>query len=221
MCFPLTSISKKQIVAVTGLLLILFIIAHLLGNLLIIVGPDAFNAYAEKLDHLRPLTTVAEFILAAIFLTHIYFTANLVIENIKARGGYNRYSVDRPVGNRSWATRLMPLSGTYIFLYLIWHIFDFTLADDDGVRSFINGQSYGLYGIVVNAFKDPLHSILYIIAVSFVGLHLAHGVQSVVQTWGIERHKFAKQLIIGSRVFGFVIALGFASIPLYVLFFLR
>ena len=221
MSFPLTSISKKQIVALTGLLLILFIIVHLIGNLLIFGGADLFNGYVEFLDHLRPGTTTAEFILAGIFITHITFTAMLVYVNIKARGGYKRYAVDKSVGDRSWATRLMPLSGAYIFFFLIWHIFDFTLARDDGPRSFIAGKSLGLYGVVINSFKDPLHSILYIIAVCFVGLHLAHGVQSVIQTWGVDRSKFARPLILGSRIFGFIIAFGFSSLPIYVMFFLR
>ncbi len=221
MSFPLTSITKKQIVAVTGLLLILFIIGHLIGNLLIYGGPDLFNAYARKLKDLRPFTTIVEFILAGIFITHILFTVTVVIENIKARGGLNRYAVDRPVGKRSLATRLMPVSGAYVFFFLIWHIFDFTLIDHEGPRSFINGKSYEIYGVVVNAFKDPLHSILYIVAVCFIGMHLVHGVQSVVQTWGIDRSKFAKQLMIISHFFGFIIAVGFSSLPIYVMFFLR
>lgn len=221
MCFPLNSISKKQIVALTGLMLILFITGHLIGNLLIYGGPDLFNGYAEKLDHLRPLTTIVEFILAAIFIVHIYFTATLAKENIKARGGFKRYAVDKASGDRSIAARLMPLSGIYIFCFLIWHIFDFTLADDEGPRSLIAGRSYEIYGVVINSFKDPVHSILYIVAVCFIGLHLAHGVQSVVQTWGIDRSKLAKPLVLTSRVFGFVIAMAFASLPIYVMFFLR
>ncbi len=221
MCFPLTSISKKQIVAATGLMLIVFIIVHLIGNLLILGGADLFNNYAEFLDHMRPGTTIAELILAGIFLSHIFFTASLVRENIKARGGFKRYAVDKPVGDRSWATRLMPLSGAYVFFFLIWHIFDFMLAGDEGPRSFILGKSAGLYGVVINSFKDPLHSILYIIAVCFVGLHLAHGVESVVQTWGLDRSKFSRPLVLASRIFGFIIAFGFSSLPFYVMFILR
>ena len=205
----------------TGLMLVFFIISHLVGNLLIIVGPNLFNQYAGTLEHLRPLTTIAEVMLALVFIIHITFTVIIVLENVKARGGLNRYAVDRPVGNRSIATRLMPYSGAYVFFFLIWHIFDFTLNDRNGSRSFIDGQSYGLYGVVVNAFKDPMHSILYIIAVCFIGLHLAHGVESVVQTFGISRAKFANKLVLGSRIFGFIVAFGFSSIPIYVLFFLR
>lgn len=216
-----SSITKKQIVAVTGLMLIVFIIGHLVGNLLIYGGPDLFNGYAETLDRLRPLTTIIEFMLAGVFLTHIYFTVLVVQENIKARGGYQRYAVDKAVGNRSIAARLMPVSAFYIFIFLLWHIFDFTLADDEGVRSIIAGKSLGIYGVVVNSFKDPLHSLAYIVAVSFVGLHLAHGMQSVVQTWGIDHSKFSKQLITISRVFGFIVAILFSSLPIYVMFCLR
>ena len=220
MCFPLTSIHKKQIVAATGLLLILFVIVHLLGNLVIYMGPEAFNAYAKKLASLKQIRILAELGLGAIFLTHIYFTALLVHENVKARGGAQRYAVDQAVGQRSLFTRLMPISGLYIFGFVIWHILDFTLIDHHGVRSMINGISYGVYGVVVNAFKDPVHSSLYIIAVIFLGMHLAHGCQSVVQTFGLEQARSGKRFIVFSRITGFLVAFGFTSIPLYVLFIL-
>jgi succinate dehydrogenase / fumarate reductase, cytochrome b subunit len=214
----MTSITKKQIVAVTGLMLILYVIAHLAGNLAIYVGPALFNGYAEKLKTFGIVLKVLEYSLLSVFLVHVWFTAQVVIENIKARGGVNRYAVDRPVGKRSWATRLMPYSGTYILLFVIWHIFDFTLIDHHGLRSMINGKSYGLYGVVVNSFADPLHSFLYIIAVSFLGLHLAHGVQSTVQTFGLDNTSFIQK---ASRYFALLMVIGYSSIPLYVLFFLK
>src|ERR1041385_638065 len=101
------SITKKQIVAVTGMLLIIFVIAHLAGNLLIYAGPQAFNGYAEHLNQLGLLKNVFEWALLFLFLIHISFTAFLVYENIKARG-VNRYAVDASRGPRSIATRLMP-----------------------------------------------------------------------------------------------------------------
>ena len=180
-----------------------------------------FNGYAELLDRLRPGTTVLECILAGIFLTHIFFTVCVVYENIKARGGLTRYAVDQSVGKRRLSERLMPISALYIFCYLVWHIYDFTLADAQGPRSLMAGHSQGIYGVVVNSFKVPWHSCLYIAAVCFLGLHLAHGVQSVIQTWGIQRPKCSQCLMTMSSVFGLLIAMGFSSIPLYVMLFLR
>lgn len=201
----------------TGLALVLYIIAHLAGNLFIFAGPDTFNGYAKKLHDLGPLLRVAEYILLAIFVVHIWMTALVVVENIKARGGINnRYAIDKDTGRRSLATRLMPWTGSYLLLFVLWHLMDFTFIDHDGPRSFIGGQSFGLYGVVVNAFRDPVHSALYIIAMCFLGFHLAHGVESALQTFGVKDPRWAKTANKISQYFGLLIALGYSSIPVYV-----
>lgn len=211
MCISLTSIHKKQIVATTGVILILFIIGHLAGNLFIFGGPQAFNGYADKLESLGPLLLVVEYVLAAVFFIHIFLTASLVMENIKARGGINRYAVDVPMKKRSLATHIMPYTGSYILVFLIWHLFDFKFAND------VNG----LYALVVNSFKDPMHSFLYIIAMGCLGFHLAHGFQSLFQTLGINDPKLTPFLRKASNLFGVFMAVSFSSIPIYVLFFLK
>ena len=214
------SITKKQTVAVTGLLLILFVIAHLVGNLLIYAGPEAFNGYAEHLDQLGIFKKIAEWGLFFIFLIHIERVTSLVVQNIRAAGGLKRYAVDNSRGPRSIATRLMPYSGTYLILYLIWHLYDFTWAKDE-TRSFIYGKSFGLYGLVVNSFKDPLHCWLYVIAMCFLGLHLAHGFESFIQTFGFNDSRFTPKIKKFSHLFALAIVIGFSSIPLYVLYFLK
>ena len=212
-----SSIAKKQIVAVTGLMLVLFVISHLAGNLFIYAGPQALNSYSHKLHSLGPLLLAVRLALLAVVLTHILVTYFLVLENIKARGP-KRYQVDAPP--LSWSQRLMPYSGTYLFLYIIWHILDFTLIDHHGPRSFINGHSYGLYGVVVNAFADPLHAMLYVIAMCFLGLHLAHGVESFIQTLGFKHARWAKGLKTFSEFFALAMIVGYSSIPVYVYFIL-
>src|SRR5438552_2330954 len=97
-----SSIGRKQIVAVTGLLLIIYVIAHLAGNLFIYIGPNAFNAYAKGLANLRPALNFLEAGLLTTFVVHIYVTALLVLENINAR---QRYAVSRPKGNESITSR--------------------------------------------------------------------------------------------------------------------
>ncbi len=215
------SIAKKQIVAVTGLLLIFFIIAHLAGNLLIFGGPQALNGYTQKLASFGLLKSVAEWGLFFIFGIHVLLTASLVLENIQARGGISRYSIDNSKGPRWWETRLMPYSGTYLLIYLIWHLIDFSWANQHGIRSIIHGVSYGLYGVAVNSFKDPLHSWLYVVAMFFLGLHLAHGFESFIQTFGFNDRRFAPGLKKFSRWFALSMTLAYSSIPLYVLYILK
>ena len=171
-CFT-SSIGKKQIVAATGLCLILFIIGHLAGNLFFYSGPEAFNKYAEKLAHLRPGLLLVEAGLVVIFFVHMWLTVVLAIENHLARPV--GYAVHKSAGKRSLATRLMPVTGTIIIAFVIWHLLDFTFSDHHGLLSVLDdGHSHGLYGVVYNAFSNPIHSTLYIIAMAALGFHLSH-----------------------------------------------
>ena len=216
-----SSIAKKQIVAVSGLILISFIIIHLIGNLFIFWGPAALNGYSEKLHKMPELLLFLRLGLIAAFATHIIMTISLVIDNYRSCGGLRRYEVENSKSKRSLSSRLMALSGLYIFVFLIAHLLDFTFIDVHGPKSIINGQSLGIYGVVVNAFLDPVHSLLYILAVSFIGLHLHHGVQSVLQSFGFNHPKWTPLIKKTGAYLGLFIAVGFSSIPVYVLCFLK
>ena len=211
-----SSIGKKQIVAATGLLLILFVIGHLAGNLFIYGGPEAFNGYAEKLRHLRPFLYFIEYGLLFVFLIHIYFTVWVVLENIQARG--QNYAVAKAVGERSLATRLMPYTGTFLLAFIIWHLLDFTFIDQNGPRSFMpDGTQLGLYAIVYNSLCNPYHSLGYVLAMGCLGLHLAHGIQSFFQTYGFNHPRYTPIVQKLSNVLGYLIAFGYSTIPIYVL----
>lgn len=215
--FLQSSIGKKQIVATTGLVLILFVIGHLAGNLFVYGGPAAYNAYAKKLAGLRPGLYLVEFVLFLIFIVHLFVTVLLVLENIKARP--LRYASYNPSPQRSFAAKIMPYTGTFILGFVIWHLLDFTFIDQHGPRSILSdGQSYGLYGVVYNSFLNPAHSGLYILAMMCVGFHLAHGVQSFFQTFGFNHPVYFPWVKKISNAFGVLIAVGYSSIPIYVLF---
>jgi len=211
----LSSIAQKQTVALTGVLLILFIIVHLGGLLFFYGGPEVFNGYSYHLHSLGPLLWLARLGLLIVFLIHIILTSVVVIESFQARGGYKRYAVEKSVGERSLAEALMPYSGLYILGFVIYHILDFACANQHGPRSFIHGHSEGLYGVVFNSFRDPLHGLFYIIAMCFLGLHLCHGVQSLVQTYGF-RPKWASVIKTSGDCFALLMVIGFSSIPIYV-----
>lgn len=210
-----SSIAQKQTVALTGLLLIFFIITHLGGNLFIYAGPAVFNSYAHKLHSVGPLLLIPRTVLLVIFLIHILVIHILAIQNIKARGGLKRYAIEQAVGKRTLGERIILWSGLYILVFVIFHILDFAKADQHGPRSFLYGKSYGLYGVVFNSFKDPVHGILYIMAVCFLGLHLSHGVKSIVQTCGI-RPRWAHIFQKCSNYFSWSIVFGYSSIPIFV-----
>ena len=209
----LSTIQKKQIVGITGLAMVGFVLAHLSGNFLIYKGAEAYNAYAQFLHDLGPLLWVARIGLLAAFVLHMGFTINLVIANKKARKDrYYKYQNHRK--ESSLATQLMPLTGTIILLYIIFHLLDFSLAEKVGV---IEGIDYGLFGLVVNTLGDPIHAILYIIAMASVGLHMYHAFQSVFQTFGIMTHASQQKIGLVSKAFGVAIAVLYSSIPVYIL----
>lgn len=216
----LSSISKKQIVAVTGLVLVFFILGHLAGNFFIFGGPAAYNGYARHLMSLRPALNAVELLLFLVFVLHMSLTISLLIENIRARG-LRRYAVERSVGERSWASRLIPFTGTYILCFVIWHLLDFAFAGHFGARAVVNGVDQELYGAVYNAFKHSQHTAGYIVAVCCLGFHLSHGVQSLIQTLGFDHPVWTPRFRKLSVLTGGLVALAYSSIPLYILIYAK
>ena len=209
----LSTIQKKQIVGITGLAMVGFVLAHLSGNFLIYKGAEAYNAYAQFLHDLGPILWVARIGLLAAFVLHIGFTMNLVITNKRARKD-RYYKYQNHTNESSLATRLMPLTGTIILLYIIFHLLDFSLADKIGL---IDGVDYGLFGLVVNTLGDPIHATLYIVAMISVGLHMYHAFQSVFQTFGVMSDTNKQKITAASKILGVLITVAYSSIPIYIL----
>src|SRR5712691_2021276 len=178
-----------MIVAVTGVILILFVIGHLLGNLQIFLGPGWINSYAEHLRDLGPFLWVIRAFLLVIVLVHIYYTVRLAIENRRARPqGYQR----RDVVKATLASRTMVMSGLILLAFIIYHLLHFsfrttdprfaTLPHDPLVR-------YDVYAMMVLGFSSPLVSAFYILAMFLLCLHLSHGSSSFFQSLGLNNKK--------------------------------
>ena len=213
-----SSIFRKQIVAITGLMMVGFIIAHLAGNLLIFVGAEALNGYTEVLHTLPELLWVARLGLIAALVAHVFFTIQLLRENRKS-GGAGRYAVEGSRrGDISIARRFMILTGLIVFFFIGFHLWDFTISSKTGPATEIDGTEYGLYGLVWNSFKtSPIRVIFYVVAVSCVGMHLTHGIQSLFQSLGVNHERWTPMIQKASIALGAIIAIGFATIPIYVL----
>jgi succinate dehydrogenase / fumarate reductase cytochrome b subunit len=210
---------KKQIVAVTGLMLVGFILGHLAGNFLVFAGPEALNAYAEKLRSYGPLLWGARLGLIAAVLVHIVLAVVLYFENRSARGGAT-YAVDDTEGATTFAKRTMILTGLLIVFFVFVHLNDFTFADKYGdesvVEGYNNGESLGLYGVVWNGFLQPWRVVFYVLALAALGLHLSHGIQSFAQTLGFNDADVLPRLERFALVVGTVVALAYIAIPVYV-----
>lgn len=211
-----TTVGRELLVGVTGLALVGFIVVHLAGNFLIYAGPKAINDYSHTLHGLGELLWVARIGLIAAFVVHIVSAISLAKANRSARAQH--YEAVVYTGRKSPATRLMVLSGLIILTFLIIHLYDFTLREATAPRSVVNGEDLGLYGVLWNAFSNPLHAGLYVVAMIFLGMHLSHALSSVLVTLGILRDKNTPNADLFARAFGALMALGFSSIPVYVCF---
>ena len=220
-----SSVFRKQVVAITGLAMVGFIIAHLSGNLLIFGGPDTFNAYAHSIAKLGALLWVMRFGLLAAVALHIWLTISLVRENRRARG--SRYYEQRSHGEHRWLMQTMIYSGLLIVFFLLIHLNDFTFADKTGSNSVISGynndESLELFGVVWNSYNSGIGFLpgwarvaLYLLAMGAVGLHLSHAIQSVFQTFGFNHPRYTPIIRLVSVGLGVIVAIGFASIPILI-----
>ncbi|RAP27533.1 hypothetical protein DID74_00065 [Candidatus Marinamargulisbacteria bacterium SCGC AG-333-B06] len=212
----LSLVFVKQLVAVSGLAMVGFLIAHLLGNFLIFSGPIALNLYASKLHDLGPILWIMRLGLLAMFLLHFSLVVYLVIVNKKARE--NSYALPIHKKTRSFFTQTMRYSGLLIFVYIFVHLFDFTFTPHTAENSVIDGMYYGLYGHVYNYFLNIYRSLFYIVTMFAIGFHLVHGVQSVMQTFGFYHVVYTPIIKKISWSIAFLIAFGFSSIPIYINF---
>ena len=217
-CSPLfsSSIGRKWIVALTGIVLVLFVIGHLLGNLSIFLGPDAMNAYAAFLKSTGELLWVVRIVLLTCVVLHIWFTITLWHENKRARP--QKYAVKNELGTTVYA-RLMRISGLTVLAFVIYHLAQFTWQSfNPEYKTWLDPQGrHDVYRMVVTAFSCPLVSGFYLLAIGLLGMHLSHGIASLFQTLGITTEKMRPLFEKGGLIVACVIFLGFASIPTAVL----
>lgn len=211
-----SSVGTKVLIAFTGLALFVFLIAHLAGNLLLLSGPEAFNAYSHKLIS-NPLIYLAEAGLAAVFLLHIYKTLRNFARNSAARPA--RYAVKKPAGHtsrKSLSSTTMIVSGTTILVFLILHLKTFKFgayydAAEPGVRD--------LYRLTLEVFHKPGYVIWYVAAMILVGMHLRHGITSALQSIGAIPAGMTRTVLTAGALVAALIAGGFALIPIWVYLF--
>ncbi len=219
-----SSIGKKWLVALTGLVLIGYVLGHLVGNLQVFAGPAQINAYAEFL-HSKPfLLWVVRWFLIACFVVHIAATIKLTLENNAAKQINYEYRKLRP---STIASRTMAISGLVVLCFVIYHLLHLTLRATDGRfrplghGGLLHGE-YDVYTMIVLGFQPHglgvFVALFYLLGVGLLCLHLSHGFSSVVQTFGLTTKRTHHPLVIGGRILSGVIFLGYASIPFGVWF---
>ena len=214
--FYQSSIGKKITVAVTGIILIVFVIGHLLGNLEIYLGQDHTNWYAEFLRSTGPLLWIVRIILILAVMVHIVATIQLTVENLRAKPG--RYAVKARQAS-TFASRTMIYSGLLVLCFVIYHLLHFTFqTTNPEFRTLTDAQGrHDVYHMVILGFRQPLISLFYILALFLLSLHLSHGFASVTQTLGINNRKISGLISNGGRVLCWIIFAGYISIPITIL----
>lgn len=240
-----SSLGKKYIMALTGLVLSLFVLGHMLGNLQVFLDPYWINAYGYKLQHLPyGLLWVIRLFLLLCVVAHIWAAITLKLQNKRARP--EEYQAKATV-QASLASRTMIMSGLIILFFLVFHLLHYTVRAVPGheynhsivanggnefpaeVRLIHNGKvkidEYGdplivhnVHDMMVAGFSYPLISIFYLIGTYLLCMHLSHGVSSMFQSIGLRNEAWRYRLDRVALVYGWVTFLGYASIPLAIWF---
>ncbi len=204
-----SSVGKKIVMGLTGLLLVGFLVEHLHGNLKLYEGDGTgFNEYVEFLQGFGPLLVLAELGLVALFLCHIFLALRLTLENRQARK--HRYAVRNNRGKESFGSVSMFATGALILGYLIKHLIDYRFAD-----GFFDDPK----GAVANTLSQPGNAVIYMIAAVVLGVHLSHGFRSAFQSIGASHPKLDAILDKAGIAVAVFFAVGFGSFPVYYLFF--
>lgn len=210
--FYQATIGKKVVMAVTGLILVGFVIAHLAGNLQVFLGPEALDEYALFLRERPAVLWGARAVLLAAVAAHIIAAVQLT--RLKNRARPEGYRRKENIGS-SYASRTMMWSGPIIAAFVIYHLLHFTFGLAH--PSYPDFESHRVYRNVVAGFQQPVVAIAYIVAMVMLGLHLYHGLWSMFQTLGINHPGYNLGLRRFAAVTTSIIVAGNVSIPLAVL----
>lgn len=216
-----TSVGKKYLMALSGLVLVLFVLVHMLGNLQVFLPAQAINDYAAQLHDLPPVVLwgFRLFLLAAAVI-HVTTAILLVLENRRARpeSYVNKGRIQSTLGARS-----MRLSGAILAAFIVFHILHFTIrvqiTEDFGADRFYyvpagaTEAMLNVHDMMVVGFQNTFIALFYILATGLLCLHLSHGASSMFQSLGIRNDRWRRNLDRAAVAYGWIIFIGFASIP--------
>ena len=211
-----TTIGKKAVMAATGGVLLLFVIAHMAGNLQMFLGWGDINNYADLLKSHREFLWPFRVFLATCLVLHVSTGSFLARDNRRKRG--HSYEVKKLVG-ASFASQTMWISGLIIFCFIVYHLLHFTLGvTNPEYLTFRDAHDRpDVYRMIVTAFSTAGTVCLYVLGVATLGFHLSHGVRAMVESLGLRMETWASRIDKTSLVVACLLFLGFASVPLAVL----
>jgi succinate dehydrogenase / fumarate reductase cytochrome b subunit len=207
--FYSTLVGKKVVMAATGVILFLFVVGHLLGNLQIFEGPERLNAYSAFLKKTGEILWAVRIVLLAALVLHVLASVQVTLASWRARptGYAEKKSIET-----TYAARTMIWSGPLIFLYVVYHLMMFTFLT--------TGPGFSptdVYRNEILAFRVPAITAVYVVAILFLGLHLYHGIWSMLHTLGASNPRYRVVRRTVAPVVAILITAGYISIPVAVL----
>lgn len=211
-----SSVGKKTVMAVSGLIMLLYLIAHMIGNLKIFFGPDELNHYAhwlrtvgEPFMHYEWTLWLIRVVLVVAVVAHATSAYQLSRRDIKARP--TKY-VKKKAGS-SFATRTMRWGGIILALFIVWHILDLTT----GTVHPGGYEHLHPYQNIIDTFSTWYGNVIYIVAVTALGFHVRHGLWSAAQTLGAGKATRDRALKIIANGLALVLTAGFVVVPVAVM----
>ncbi len=210
---PTSTVGKKILMAISGQILVLFVVVHIIGNSTIFF--HMLNAYAAGLHHLPILVWGGRFIITASFSMHIYYGTRLKLENYSAKP--QTYVMSR-FRQATFAGRYQIWTGVVVLAFLIYHLLQFTflLLIDPTIAPISHPDSMGrpdVFTMVVRSFQEPGITLAYIIALGALMLHLLHGIQSSFQTWGLTGETTLPMIEKSGSAVSIMLFLWYCAIP--------
>ena len=212
-----SSVFKKVVMAVSGIILVLYLIAHMIGNLKVFAGRESFNSYSHWIRTIgepavpaQTTLTIIRIVLLVAVIAHIWAAISLWRQAKRARP--NGYVTKKAVA-QSYASRTMRWGGVIVGLFVVYHILDLTM----GVAN-PEGPGTTPYDRLVAGFSNPLITAVYVIALILLGMHLRHGIWSATQTLGQSNKRREKTVNLFALAFSVVLIGGFLLVPFSVLF---
>jgi succinate dehydrogenase / fumarate reductase cytochrome b subunit len=206
-----STIGRKVVMAVTGLVLFGFVVGHFVGNLTLYLGPEAINAYSRFLHgflHGGGLW-VARAVLLACAVLHVWAATSLTLDSWAARpDGYRRWKAK----DSTYASRTMRWGGVILFAFIVFHILHLTLG-----RFHPEYRPGDVYHNLVAGFQVWPVALFYVVGMVLLALHLDHGVWSLCQTLGLSHPRYKRWARVAARGFALLILVGNCSFPLAVL----
>lgn len=214
-----STVGRKILMAVSGLMLVGFISVHLLGNLSVFAGADAINIYAEKLHSLGPLVWVFRLVMLGLFAVHIGFGVQLSMENRKANP--ESYAIKQKL-KTTFAAESMLYTGLILLAFLVYHLLHFTVQvtnPDISAHTLPLDAAMrpDVFSMVVLSFQKAFIAIIYIVAMIALAFHLSHGLSSWVQTLGLNNGETQDKVVWVGRLVAVVFGLAYIAIPFLIL----